>query len=251
MGIIIKDNNASYRAGAMGMVFPIDNTGLELLSVFGGTLAESSRNFAPGKSPLSAAGAPTVNANSIVLDSGKYLQTSMADNSNLTLIVIGRALTEEGSLIFSNYGSPSQTHAGVTSGASIYSSVGTAADGKLATVFQRAKNVGGVSTLVSASSVQVNVNEFHFMCGRLDGAVGIRKFNDMTAGVATVSAADTTQFDLGGAFRLGFGYGATGSFTGQTEMVAAIGLSRAISDAELTSLYQFWKGYCARRGIVI
>jgi hypothetical protein len=253
MGIILRDNTASFASTAQGLSLPIDPTSLEFCSVFGGSLAASLRNFAVGKDALSAVGSPVVSANTIVLSGATdYLRTPMDDaGGSATLVAIARVLADDNTMLISNYLSDSDVHAGLTNGLSMYAQVATASDGLVTQVMNRAKTDGSVSSNASIGIGALPVNQYQFICGRFDAATNVRHIDNITAGKSGSSTADATTYDTGGTLNIGSGHQGTGSFTGDSEFVAALGFARAITGAEMQTLYEFWQGYCSRRGITI
>ncbi|WP_233633855.1 hypothetical protein [Burkholderia cenocepacia] len=253
MGILLRDEQASYRANAKGMIFPISDAGLELLGVFGGDVAASSRNFAPGKPAFTPVGNIQVSDNSIVVSGdGGYLQTEMADPASMTLIAIVKPLEMQPSLLLSNYQSKSQVHSGNTIGASLHlQPFPDNNDGLLTPNFQRAVTDGSASI---GSGVFIDNDHplaaYQFHCARYEASTHVRQVQNLTSGHSAVWTSETRAPDLGERMRIGGGYD-NGGFGGRAELVAVIGMSRAIADAEVTTLYKFWKGYCERRGIVI
>ncbi|MGK8195253.1 hypothetical protein [Burkholderia cepacia] len=254
MGILLRDEQASYRANAKGMIFPISDLGLEVVGVFGGDVAASSRNFATGKPAFTVIGSPIVNANSVVLrGAGAYMQTEMADAHDLTLIAISRPLDMTGHLMLSNYQSASQAHAGPTAGVSLYTSPdpGAPDDGLHTVIFQRALT-DGTNSIIAGSNIDNDqgVGVYQFICGRFDSSTGIRRLDNVTTGHSLTSGQESRTRDLGERLRIGCGYD-MGAFDGSAELVAVVGMSRSITDQEMATLYAFWKGYCSRRGITI
>ncbi|WP_253197297.1 hypothetical protein [Burkholderia cenocepacia] len=254
MGILLRDDQASYRANAKGMIFPISDAGLEFVGVFGGDLTASSRNFAANKPALAPVGSPTVNEDSIVLTgSSAFLQTEMAGSIDLTFIAIARPLEMVGHVLISNYRSVSLAHSGTTIGASLYTvpEPGPDNDGLKTVVFERAVTDGNASIFAGVSlENDQGLGVYQFLCGRFDSSAKAHRVNNLTTGHSFTSGPEPRALDLGGTFRIGAGY-AAGEWEGKSEFVSAIGMSRCITDHELTTLYQFWKGYCSRRGIVI
>ncbi|MGK8199504.1 hypothetical protein [Burkholderia cepacia] len=254
MGILLRDDQASYRSNAKGMIFPISDAGLELIGVFGDTLAASCRNFASGKAAFTPVGTPTVNANSIELQgTAAFLQTDMAHSHDLTLIVISRPLDELGTLLLSNYQSKSQVHAGQTVGASLYSHPGSAPDDHVMSLRATYASTDGSVSVASGVGIEndIPVGQFQFHCGRFSAATNIRQADNLTTAKSALWPNETRAVDFGETFRIGAGYTNAVDYRGRSELVAVIGMSRVITDAEMTTLYKFWKGYCERRGILI
>ncbi|UKD10536.1 hypothetical protein L3V59_12695 [Burkholderia aenigmatica] len=255
MGILLRDDQASYRTNAKGMIFPISDVGLELVGVFGDSLAASCRNFAPGKSAFTPVGSPVVNANSIELTGagGAFLQTDMAHTPDLTLIAVSRVLDNRGSLVLTNFHSKSQVHADTTVGSSLYLFPPASGETAMSSRFSYAVTDGTTSTAVTTLiGNDVPVGQYQFQCARFSTATKLLLIDNLTSGKSAKSSPVTSPVDTGEPFRIGSSYQPNPvDYPGRCEVVAVIGMSRAITDAEMSTLYKFWRGYCERRGIVI
>lgn len=242
-GIVLKDASANYRDAALGWAgCPIDAAGLEMAFFFGGTLARSLKNYAPGKPNAVAVGTPGVTANGLTLQGGtNYLQTSMADSWSMTLISIYRVKADVDVMVIANTvgtATPSQRKT------AIYCSSETAGDGLVQLNALHASDTASQTAVVGSLAVD------SYVCTamRFDSVEQIVKSKNLTSGVTHDQPVSGTR-TAGSPLRIGWGY--MGGYTGVTDVVAAIGFSRKLTDAELASFYAYLKTYAARRSIAI
>ena len=240
MTVVIKDANGSFRDKALGWVgCPIDTTGLEVAHFFGGALDKSLRNFAYGKTVSAALGAPVVNPNSLSLAGQvSYVQTTMADANESTLLVAFKPLDALNTIVAGNI---TATTNGTTRKLAI--SYGTT----LSVASFRGTDVGS-----QGQALPTPLTLGTPACLALRNSTGASPkatLNNLTNGEVD-ERANPGNPSLGSPIRIGSGYTASG-YTGKTEIYAVIAFSRKISDAELSTLYAWLKAYCARRSIVI
>lgn len=241
-GIVLKDASANYRETALGWAgCPVDATGLEMAFFFGGTLARSLKNYAPGKANAVATGAPTVNANSLIVSGSAYLTTAMADSASITLVAAYRSLAEVGTIVIGNYAgaSPSELR-----GTNLLAASDTIANGL--NNLQGQHSTPATSGVSSPGSFAVNTPVLHAV--RFENATSTLTVNNATANTVSSSVIAGTHV-AGGPMMMGRGY--VNDLPGQTEIYAALGFSRKLTDAELALLCQYLKVYAARRSITI
>ena len=240
MAVVIQDGSASFRDKAMGWAgCPIDTTGLELAHFFGGSLDSSLRNFSYGKADSVAVGAPTPRTNSVALQGRvNYLQTGMADASEVTLVVAFKPVEAVDAIVAGNLVS-------TTGGTGRKLAIAYGSQ-MLVSGFRGTESNASGPLLPTALTVGTPV------CLALRNTIGSAAeitLSNLTSGeVAKLLNPGTPS--LGSPIRVGSAYIPTG-YSGKTEVYAVLGFSRRISDTELAKLYAWLKSYCARRSITI
>lgn len=240
MTVVIKDTKVSVRDKAMGWAgCPIDTAGLQFAHFFGGTLDNSLRNFAYGKPVSASVGTPTINPNSVSLKgANNYVQSAMADVNEMTLLVAFKPLEAVASIAVGNLVS---TTDGTTRKVAI-----TYGSAMLVSAFR------GTDTSRDGATTPTPLVVGTPVCLALRNSIGAGAeviLNNLTKGeVGKQSNLGTPS--LGSPLRVGGGYNSA-SYVGRTEVYAALGFSRKLTDAELATLYAWLKAYCARRSIVI
>lgn len=243
-GIVIKDPSASYRDSALGWVgCPVDATGLEFAHFFGGTLARCLKNYAPGKADSMVTGVPTIGTHSITTRGAlNYLTTTMADTPSKTLIAVYERIDEVDAMIIAN---TVDTATATGRKTSLFNSAG-AIDNNVALSALHASDT--VNTVVTVGAgIGLNTPVCHSL--RFDSVEQVLYTSNLSTG-ATANAAVGGARTAGSALRIGHSYVANG-YTGQTKIYAAMGFSRKLGDAELNTVYQYLKTYCARRAIAV
>lgn len=243
--------NANADAFAYARVIrPPVTEGLEFWNYYGGA-SDMRRNLAPNKPAAIPVGDPT-GGDFYIRCEGMidYIQTAVAASEQFTLIAVAKAvLPDAGSApLISNTGSISQTGV-ATTGAAIYLNDAATGNNLLRLTAQQAANSAGTSTTVVASTTDFNASTsgVQMFAGRCE-ADGDRVANVMgTALTATTNSALAAM--LAQPYRIGSQYNATAD--GVVDIYAAIIYSRALSDAELATVYDFVRMFYARRGITI
>ena len=240
MTVVIKDSNGSFREKALGWAgCPIDTAGLEVAHFFGGTLENSLRNFTHGKANSTVIGTPTVKANSVALQGRlNLIQTAMADTNESTLVVVFKPLEIADAIIIGNLVSPANNTTRRL--AMAYSAPMTV------TGFRTTDQNQSGATTSTALAVGAPVC---LALRNVMGATPLVTFNNLTKGEVGTMANPGPPV-LGGAIRIGGAYNVAG-YDGKTEVYAALGFSRKLTDAELGTLYAWLKAYCASRAIPI
>lgn len=240
MTVVIKDNTGSFRDKALGWAgCPISTAGLEMAHFFGGTLDGSLRNFSYGKDNSTATGVPTVKADSVSLQGRvNFINTAMPDGDELTLVVAFKPIELTSTMVAGNFISP-----GSGSGRKVAMALGLTG---IFTAFRGTDIDGNGAETPTPLVMGVPV----CIAMRTDniGNPHIYAHNLTLGEVATKSSLGVPS--LGGPIRIGGAYN-TGGWDGKTEIYAALGFSRKLTDAELATLYAWLKGYCVRRNIVI
>lgn len=240
MTVVIKDNNGSFRDKALGWAgCPIDTAGLEIAHFFGGSLESSLRNFSYGKTASRAVGSPTINADSLSLKGAtNYIQSAMSDSNELTLLVAFKPVEQVASIVIGNLVS---TENGTTRKVAI-----AYGPQMLVSAFRGTDTSGASASTPTALTVG---SPACLSLRNSAGSVGEIVLNNLTKGEIGRQANPGAP-SLGSALRIGGSYNTT-SYVGRTEIYAVLGFSRKLSDSELTTLYNWLKGYCSRRGVFI
>lgn len=243
--------NANADAFAYARVIrPPVTSGLEFWNYYGGA-SDMRRNLAPNKPAAIPVGDPT-GGDFYIRCEGMidYIQTAAAASDEFTLIAVAKTvLPDAGSApLISNTGSISQTGV-ATTGAAIYLNDTVQGNNLIRLTAQQASNNAGASAAVVASTQDFNasITGVQMFAGRCE-ADGDRVANIMgTALNATTPSALPAM--LAQPYRIGSQY--SSGIDGIVDIYAAIIYSRALSDAELTAVYDFVRTFYARRGITI
>jgi hypothetical protein len=257
MGLSIVVKGADFSNGAVGYIPPVPN-GLQYLNIFGGEGINQGRNLALGKSGAEVVGAPVVGQNSATfVPLTSYIQTSVADSDSITMMVVARSpVPRANTMIVSNYGSNRKAASGTTFATSLMMRPQSAPNAEQTYEEMGASEWDGANSSSSnfrAASMLRPIGGIQALVGRREG-VATSKWRRVDNKTAKTSAVSTpiagTVFDLGQPYRVGCGYTQYGSLVGPEVFFAAI-WDRALTDAEVETMYQAVKAYYAGRGIVI
>lgn len=231
---------------------PPISDGLEFWNYYGGA-SDPRRNMVRGKPAAIVLGDPVTDGGDFYIRCEgmiDYIQTAVAASAQFTLIAVAKTvLPDAGSApLISNASSISQTGV-VTTGAAIYLNDAVQGNNLMRLTAQQAGNNAGASSTVVASTSDFNASTagVQMYTGRCE-ADGDRVAKIMgTALTATTNSALAAM--LAQPYRIGSQYN-TGA-DGVVDIYAAIIYSRALSDAELDTVYDFVRTFYARRGITI
>ena len=250
-GILIRVKGASFADNAVAFAPPIAD-GLEYWNFFGGDDARTKRNLAPGKANGTLIGAPTYNANSVVFNPRvNYIQTDVADGVDMTFIAVSKPLTDAQTILISSLQGPRPGATGTSNGKSLYYASGASgsSDNLVQAIFSTSRwdGISSATTLVSSASTQtMPLGEWRAISGRSSQNSSDLKVYGTVLGEVDVL---TQQPDLTTA-KYQIGSSTTGASVPVEIAFAAI-YSRALLDNELTKVYDFLRGYYARRNIAI
>lgn len=258
MGLSIVVKGADFSKGAVGYIPPVPE-GLQYLNIFGDSTIGQGRNLAVGKPAAEVIGSPVVGANSVTLTPlTSFIQTQAADSESMTLMVIARSPVPRGNTMFiSNYSSARKSASGTTLATSLMMRPQSAPSAEQSYEEMGAAEWDGSSAASSnfrSASLLRPIGGIQAMVGRREGvaAAKFRKYDNKTS---KQSASSTpipgTIFDLGQPYRIGCGYANYGSGLVGPEVFFAAIWDRALTDAEVETMYQAVKAYYAGRGIVI
>jgi hypothetical protein len=237
---------ASFAAIADGFMAPVSG-GLIGWYFHGGTLEKSLRNLAGGLAATQQ-GAVSIGENWIrATPLINYIQTNHAETADMTLLSVFRtdqnfASAAARPIMVSNYtGSPSRGFSLYVPGASGST---TPATGLLR------NTVGYAAGVVNASLTVPDMTRWTFAAGTVQAGVGQSIYNMTTGQKASVAEAAGATRNIGDQmFRIGSSYST--NFVGPSDIAFTALYSRALSAAEIDKIYQFMKGYFARRSMAI
>lgn len=245
MATIIRVAGADFSANPVGFLPPV-SLGLEAWHYLGGSISKSERNLAPGKPNAVAVGAPVVDAAFLRCDEAGYLQTSIANPGDVTLVACaklpaGFVFGAQFGWMISAYGSTG----GVGNGQGLaYDASG--AEPAARALLNGQYDVSGTPTYrqVLGPVAAPDGTAWQFWVGRHQGGVGMRLANKTTGLVVTSAQADAVVADPGKTYRIGFSYTTAGVGTD----IAFAGIySRALSVDEETAIYEAVQSYMDRR----
>lgn len=254
MATIIKVAGADFSSNAIGFLPPI-SSGLLYWAFYGNTLAKSLMNLAPGGSGASVwsgGASPDVSAAYIsttgkINTTGKALDTGIMATSSVTLLSVGRSSDTLGStstrpFLISNFNS--------THGDGVYFSGTTGLPQGTLTGTMSVSS--GTPTTAGGSVSEANASLWGFRGISATASTNIKIFNRTTAQTTTVTSAVPRLARTDYGYSIGGGGGGVGgSFTGQADHAFAAVYGRALSDAEIDTIYAFVKTYLAAKSITI
>jgi hypothetical protein len=238
MATIIRVAGADFSANPVGFIPPVAD-GLEGWFYLGGDLEKSVRNLAPGRSNALVAGAPTVETSHLRCTAGAYLQTSIVDEGDFTLLTVSKLPAEFD--LGANFAWPISSF---SSGPGIfYRAVGANPSAGLA--IEAPTDVGGVSTYTQAfGPTDVTASAWTFWGGKFQTGVGFNNY-DKTAGTSAAGANANNRFPQpGNPYRIG---ASTAGSSQPIDVAFAAIFSRALSVDEIEAVYQAVKAYMTRR----
>lgn len=244
MVMVIKSNVPSnIIANPDGWNPPFSMNGLVYAGIYG--RGSVSKNYAPGGIDAVVFGAPVVSDHFALLSEFDYLDTNIPTSKAATLIaVVKKTASADRQFIISsyagsNYGKsllidpPNARLTGYShykgnnsAGAPVNTAIGSwypmsDADGRPALVFHR------------DTGQQLSLGDM----------TGNKVVNTQTPGDATAYVDPTLKFKIG--------HSNSNYKSSPTSIAAAMIYDRALSDAELEGVYQYFKAYFSRRGISI
>lgn len=233
MTIKIVDTTASYKsAPGSALKLPVSMTSLAFVHLFGGTLAQSLQNWAPGQGSAVVTGAtPTFDTQSLTTQSGasapSYLTTVMADSNAITLISVSRELTNP-------------TNGGVMIGNGTSSYLTNLAWFPDTTGYVYLNGVRGGNNEITSDAVALNTYKCVSM--RQDNADGNGYVVNHTDSVSM--SWNLNYPTLGSPMLIGANYNS--AFVGQIQHLLAIGFNRRLTSAEIATMYTWCQQYCAQ-----
>lgn len=231
---------------------PPISDGLEFWNYYGGA-SDPRRNMVRGKPAGIVRGDPSADGGDFYIRCEgmiDYIQTAAAASEQFTLIAVAKPVMPDAgnAPIISNTNSISQTGI-VTTGAGIYFNDAVQGDNLMRLTAQQAGNNAGVNTVVFANTAEFDAStsgvQMHTGRCEADG----RRVAKIMGTTLTGSTPSALPAMLGQPYRIGSQYNAGSD--GVVDIYAAIIYSRALSDAELNTVYDFVRTFYARRGITI
>lgn len=217
--------------------------GLVICSIFGDTMADSVRNFAPGAAPLEVVGSPTIEANyARCVGTTNFFETGVADSEEATVIAVARQITDGSTnalspIVIGNYNS-----AAGLKGQSLYFND---SGGSNAVKFISHVTTGGVETGI-ASAVLADVSSFRLVGGYFGG--GLNGVFDATGGGPDDQDATADSRDLGATMRIGSGYT---TFLGTCDVAMVWKFSRRLTATERAIVVSDTRALMAARSITV
>ena len=254
MGRVLRVRGNPFEKNAVSFLPPVPE-GLLYWGYLNGSLEKVGRNLAPNGRPVSVVGTPEVSGGGVILDINRYIQTEVRQTPSMTLIAVGRPVTDgaEQGMFISNYTSARPgVIAGVSSGVSLYCGGDDPGDGK----FKVNANVSSFSGLSGAPSIirQATLNGLEvskpaFLAMTFDESEKITRLYNLSTGARAQTAGFTESVDIGVTpFRIGAS--PLTSYPNRPKQLhfAAI-YNRKLSDAELQLIYTEVKKYLALNGV--
>lgn len=255
MGLELRSSTIDASNNAIGWVCPIDATGLVYANFFGGTATTTARNLAFEGEEVEVVGNPVENAKYTLFKPGvNFVRTASLETADKTLIIVCRPVSENKSRIIGTYrGDRPGNEAVLSNGVNIWLGLGTTTGDNLLTATY--DDAGWSGTLGSISNSipisldnSVSVGQWCCLIGKTTS--NVRKFFNKTANVSATSA-NTTQVDLSAsAYEIGSTRGFTG-YDSNIDLAFAAIFERALSDVEITKMYDFLKAYMASYALPI
>lgn len=240
MATVIRITGADFSANSVGFIAPI-SSGLLGWWYLGGSVAETQQDRA-GIANATLSGSPTIGNGYVSFggfSSGQYLTTAIEEVEEMTALVVARSTEAAHSgtdlpMFVSNF-------AGSGVGFSIYISDGTVPAGTVR-IGAGQDNNGTLQPQITTNISVTDASVWNFYAARLADtssdntqALNERKlFNKTTA--QTNSTNNYPRVVGANVMRIGAGY--TSSFTGSCDVAFAAFYDRALSDAEVETVYQ-------------
>lgn len=226
MTIKIVDTTASFKSIAAGLKLPVSMTGLAMVHLYGGTLAQCLQNWAPGQGNALASGSVSVDGQSLTTNSSLgYLTSVMADSNDITLIAVARELTNpiNGGVVVGNGTVSYQTN--------IFLSTDT-------TGYVYPTGCRGNDFALTA----VPLNSYKCLSLRHSTSDDNGYFLNHTDGMS--SAFIQAYSSLGSPMLIGANYNS--AFVGQIQHLLTIGFNRRLTSSEIAAMYGWCQQYCAQ-----
>lgn len=248
MAALLFKTTESLESRATEIKCPV-MTNLEVLSFFDTSLGKSVRNLAPGKADLTVVGAPTVSSNRVgITSNANYFQTSCPETEACTLIIVARltsAGTASGSrpMLISTYQDALSASGFGANILAISTSSGLQATAGLADT-----GGGARQNWLASPTSGVTPTDWNFLYSIVNTTT--MKGGSKTAAVsATDSSPAAARVISGRNFRIGGAY--TTSYGGTADIAFAAIYSGALSDADITSIYDWVKPILASRSTAV
>lgn len=259
MGAVIHSSGNSLRANSKRIIPPIDPTGFKGIFLFGDSVAQSVRNYAGGADAV-VVGNPVIGSSGqglMLREATDYLTTDFTQQLNTTIIGMFKAAAQTFFPV-STYQGPRLNDA--TQPAAKGLGIQMAQSGGNPTLNGFVGSWNG-STAGSPSDLLFSPNPVASPVAGQYKMWGVRTTAGVTPAQVTtndlgqgsqatrVGAAGTYVDRNTNKFRIGSSYLTVP--TPAVEMLGAFVIDRILSDAEMATMYQWMKGYWARRGISI
>lgn len=254
-GVVITASGVDASANNIGLVLPYA-TNCEAFGILGGTTARSQKNYALGKTDFVLVGSPTISANSVQLQNvSKWLQTSVAESDNLTVVVICSTAKQNAYLV-TNTGTPrsgSVTAYPIGFNLRVTSQSGSPTNNLLGTAvgYYDGTTNGTAGVIGTASILQVASVGNRCISARFNNITQVLKTNNLTTGESASVGSPTGVRDKAGMLRVGSSYLSDPSRVDTVDILGFAIYSEALSDENLALVYNWFKTYYARRGITI
>ena len=249
MGLEFRSSTIDASANAIGWVCPVDATGLVYANFFGGTATTTGRNLAAGD-PVVVIGNPTESAKHTNFTPGaNFVRTGALETAEKTLIAVVRATSEGKSRFIGTYrGDRPGNEAVLSNGVNLYFGLGTnTGDSKLTLVYDDAGWSGTPGSPSVAVPVQMNdsvtVGNWYCLVGRTTSS-NVRHLINKTSATSATTGTVTAPDLSASPYEVGSTRGYTG-FDGNVDLAFAAIFERALSDEEITTLYEFLQTYMA------
>lgn len=245
MATIIRVAGADFSANAVGFIPPV-SSGLVYWGLFGDTLAKTTRNLAPGASAATAVGNPGISAGyASFLPANNYISTGLVDTTSLTYLFVARSTSD----MVSTTNRPFYMGvSGLLAGSGIYAYQVNGAMPAVNLRFTATVSVGGTPTNKILVQTIANLSTWSFIGATLDSGVAMNTYNKTDGTTATLATPDPHLITPTTILRVGSGVGGYG---GAHDMAFAAVYNRALTSAEITTVYAFVKSYLATRSITV
>ncbi|WNV95045.1 hypothetical protein RRJ51_16880 [Klebsiella pneumoniae] len=242
MVMVIKSNVPSnIIANPDGWNPPFNTDGLLYAGIYGrGNL---SKNFAAGGADAVVSGSPVVSNHFATFDLNNFIDTGVPTTKETTLIAVVKKVNPTLRQFFiSSYNGTGDA------GRSLVIDKGTAR----LTFYSHYKNTEtNANTVLNCyATLNVTAGEPAFIYGRDTGKkINVASMTDKLSGENIPKAAFETIVNPELKYRIGRGI--SSEVPGASDIGAALIFDRALSDAEIKSIYDYFQAYYARRGISI
>ena len=243
MATIIRVAGADFSANPVGFMPPVA-ANLLAWHYLGGDLTNSARNLAPGGANATVVGSPTVETSHLRCSSTAYIQSTIEDESDCTLIAVAKmpsgftfSTAAAGGWMVSAFG---------TNGTGMYlKKSGTAEPASVPRVVGY-YSIAGTPTyqqVDAPTTTNVSAN-WHMFIGKFVGGTGATMTNKTTGQTNTVSSAEAKYNLSGNLFRFG---ASAGGVVDPIDMAFAAIYGRALTGTEETAVYLAVQAYLDRR----
>ena len=256
MTTILTIKDADFSANAIGFSPPV-TSGLIGWWYLGGTQALTEKDLSfTGNATL--AGSPTIEDEYVSFggaSTGQYLQTTLADPVDISMLVVARTSATFGSaaqrpMYIGNYGADSG-YSNTQHGAGIYTESGTAPSG-VTRASQSHDITGTVTPSTSPALTIATLSSWNFMCSSYAQSGGAKRFRCITtaqSGTATQTATrvphTTNKLRIGASFN-------SSVFGGACDVAFAAVYNVALTTNQEDAIYEFVARFMLdRRSITI